>query len=418
MIAADEGPRDRALVSGRGTPILKGMHAHFGLRAVALLGLLAAASLMPGSGLAAPGLPPSAASKSNPPDLDLSDLGERWGRGVEAAIESAYRACFRTFVIGDRILTLRIPFGENNDRAELAGNGLSIRGGGKADPRLLWDEIGKLLAAPDFAAYQASLSDGAEKAIVFDLSKRSWEENRDLFLLTRAKAGLYPGLPHKPVVLSEGEGLDAAAVYDYLFAVGGLGMDCSGFVWHSLTTVARAGGLDLARVFGRQAGSPSPTTTSLYIGTWFFTPNNKAFDLVDDRIDRLQPADIIVFRDEKGVPVHSAVIQSIDLKAGRLRYLQSTDEAPRNQRGVHESYINFDPAAPRTRLGDPSVIWLQTREAAFSGEPASTFMDDGARYRAWTNEGVYARTGRGGGFVVRLKALAPAIKRLTQRGLK
>jgi hypothetical protein len=38
--------------------------------------------------------------------------------------------------------------------------------------------------------------------IVFDLAKRSWEENRDLFLLARTKVGLYPGLPNRPMVLS------------------------------------------------------------------------------------------------------------------------------------------------------------------------------------------------------------------------
>jgi hypothetical protein len=347
-----------------------------------------------------------------PAEPDLSDLAERWGRGVEAAIESAYRLCFRTFVIEGRIITLRMPFGENNDRSELAGGNLAIQGGGKADPRLLWEGITALLAGPDFQAYASSLSDGREKVIVFDLAKRSWEESRDLFLLARTKAGLYPGLPHRPMVLSTGAGLDAGAVYDYLFAVGGLGMDCSGFVWHSLGTVAKAGGLDLYKALGKQIGAPNAGTASLYIGTWFFTPNNRAFDLVDDRIEKLQPADIIVFRDEKGTPVHSAIIQSIDRVAGRIRYLQSTDEAPREERGIHESFIEFDPGAAGQRLGDAGVRWLQHREAAFSGEPASTFPDDGARYRAWTNEGRFAGTGRGGGFVVRLKALAPAIKRL------
>ena len=225
----------------------------------------------------------------NPPAStpDLSDLRERWGQGVEAAIESAYRECFRTFVIDGRIVTLRMPFGENNDRAELAGGGLSIRGGGKADPRLLWEAIGTLIAGADFSAYSSALSDGNEKVIVFDLAKRRWEESHDLFLVARAKAGLYPGLPHKPVVLSTGAGLDQGAVYDYIFAVGGLGMDCSGFVWHCLSTVARAGGLDLPRALGKQAGTSSSYYASLYIGTWFFTPNNRAFELVDDRISKL-----------------------------------------------------------------------------------------------------------------------------------
>lgn len=372
-----------------------------------MLALLCAATL----GLASAGTGRSPAGTPT----DLSDLSERWGRGVEAAIETAYRDCFRTFVVDGSIMTLRIPFGENTDRSELAGTDLSVKGGGKADPTELWSEIAQLLVSDDFRAYDAALGDGNEKVIVFDLAKRSWEVSHDLFLVARAKSGLYPGLPHRPVVLSEGKGIDEGAVYDYLFAVGGLGMDCSGFVWHALSVVAKEGGVDLARALGKYAGAPTKATTSLYIGTWFFTPENKAFRLVNDRIANLRPADIIVFRDKDGKPVHSAIIQSIDRTKGVIRYLQSTDEAPREVRGVHESYISYDPSLPDLRLSDPSLVWSQRREAAFDGEPASAFPDDGSRYRAWLNEGIFAGTGRGGGFVVRVKALDPAIKKLSAR---
>ncbi len=349
---------------------------------------------------------------------NLSDLGELWGHGVEAAIESAYRDCFRTFVVDGNLVTIRIPFGENTDRSELAGTDLSIKGGGKADPEELWKQIGALLQGQDFRNYENALGDGNEKVIVFDLAKRSWEVSHDIFLVARARSGLYPGLPHRPVVLSTGMGVDPGAIYDYLFAVGGLGMDCSGFVWHALSTVAKAGGVDLARALGRYSGAPTRATTSLYIGTWFFTPNNKAFELVDDRISRLRPADIIVFRDQNGKTVHSSIIQSIDRKTGVIRYLQSTDEAPREVRGVHESFIHFDPAHPEVRLSDPSLVWSQRREAAFDGEPASAFPDDGSRFRAWFNQGIFAGTGMGGGFVVRVKALAPAIRKLNAANAK
>lgn len=374
-------------------------------RALALLLCLLSLSL---SASGAKTKPPASGS---PPDF--SDLAEKWGHGVEAAIESAYRDCFRTFVIDGRLVTIRIPFGENTDRSELAGTDLSVKGGGKADPAELWTEIGALLQSDDFRNYDKALSDGNEKVIVFDLATRSWEVSRDIFLVARARSGLYPGLPHKPVVLSTGAGIDTGAIYDYLFAVGGLGMDCSGFVWHALSTVARAGGVDLARALSRYTGAPSRATTSLYIGTWFFTPNNRAFELVDDRISKLRPADIIVFRDKDGKPVHSAIIQSIDRKAGVIRYLQSTDEAPRDVRGVHESYIFFDPEHQERRLTDISLVWSQRREAAFDGEPASAFPDDGSRYRAWLDEGKFAGSGHGGGFVVRVRALAPAIKKLS-----
>jgi hypothetical protein len=95
---------------------------------------------------------------------------------------------------------------------------------------------------------------------------------------------------------------------------------------------------------------------------------------------------------------HSAIVQSVDFSAGIIRYLQCTDEAPLAQRGVHDSYIHFDPARPAISLGDPSLVWSQTRYPPFPGEKASPFSDDGERYRAYPE--------LGGGRVVRLKALA------------
>jgi hypothetical protein len=94
--------------------------------------------------------------------------------------------------------------------------------------------------------------------------------------------------------------------------------------------------------------------------------------------------------------VHSAIIQSVDMRKGIVRYLQSTDEAPLNERGVHESLIYFDSAHPETALSDPSLVWSQNRYPPFPGEQASAFSDDGERYRAY-----------GGGRVVRLRVLAP-----------
>jgi hypothetical protein len=89
---------------------------------------------------------------------------------------------------------------------------------------------------------------------------------------------------------------------------------------------------------------------------------------------------------------HSAIIQSVDHGRGIIRYLQSTDEAPQNERGIHESFIYFDPAQPDVSLSDPGLNWTQQRQAPFPGEKASPFSDDGKRYRAF-----------GGGRVVRFK---------------
>ena len=128
---------------------------------------------------------------------------------------------------------------------------------------------------------------------------------------------------------------------------------------------------------------------------------------VKDELRNLAPGDVILFRDDKGRAVHSAIIQSIDLKAGTLRYLQSTDEAPLAERGVHDSYIYFDPAKPELSLKDPALRWTQKRFPPFPGEQASPFSEDGERYRAYPEFGA--------GKVVRLKAMAAPIKRINAR---
>jgi hypothetical protein len=98
---------------------------------------------------------------------------------------------------------------------------------------------------------------------------------------------------------------------------------------------------------------------------------------------------------------HSAVIQSVDLAAGVIRYLQCTDEAPLLERGVHESFIRFDPSRPELSLSDPSLTWTQGRYPPFPGEKASPFSDDGERFRAYPE--------KGGGRVVRIRAVSAAI---------
>jgi hypothetical protein len=150
-------------------------------------------------------------------------------------------------------------------------------------------------------------------------------------------------------------------------------------------------------------GAPASADAALYVGTNFFSPRNKALREIRDEIRNLQPGDVILFRAEDGEPLHSSIIQSIDLAAGRIRYLQSTDEAPLEERGVHESFILFDPARPDSSLRDPGLVWTQRREPAFPGEILSAYPDDGARYRAAIG---------GGGTVVRLTALAKAVERI------
>jgi hypothetical protein len=126
-----------------------------------------------------------------------------------------------------------------------------------------------------------------------------------------------------------------------------------------------------------------------------------------DEIRNLRPADILLFRSADGAMSHSAIIQSIDFSKGVIRYLQCTDEAPLQERGVHESFIYFDPAKPQLTLSNPELRWTQKRYAPFPGEKDSPFSDDGERYRAFPE--------KGGGRVVRLRALEQAIAKLNKR---
>ncbi|MDR1147922.1 MAG: peptidoglycan endopeptidase, partial [Spirochaetaceae bacterium] len=113
------------------------------------------------------------------------------------------------------------------------------------------------------------------------------------------------------------------------------------------------------------------------------------------------PADILLFRAVNGSMAHSAIIQSIDFSRGIIRYLQNTDEAPLSERGVHESFIYFNPKRASLSLKDASLEWSQKRFSPFPGERDSAFSDDGQRYRAY-----------GGGRVVRLRAMPSIIAKL------
>jgi cell wall-associated NlpC family hydrolase len=353
----------------------------------------------------APVLPATAEAAS--PDAGnlaaFSKASVEWGNGVEAIIEEAYRKCFRTYIVDGKVMTLHMPFGQNDERSELADGTLPVWGGGKADPLALWDGIDQILVSEDFKTYVSTLSGGREKIIVFDLEARTWSTMADQFYIDRMSGGDYPGLPAKPFVLNLGSGITPEDVYNYLYCVGRVGMDCSGFVWYALKSVAGAGGINLDRTVVRSSGAPRSAKAPLFIGTRFFDPRNGYLTEVRDEIRNLRPGDIILFRDEDGNPVHSGIIQSINRISGVIRYLQSTDEAPQEERGVHESFITFDPSNPGASLRDPSVIWKQKREAAFIGELDSPYKDDGERYRS----------GKWGGTIVRLRSIQGLIARLS-----
>jgi hypothetical protein len=337
----------------------------------------------------------------------FSDPARIWGNGIERIIEQAYRACFKTRIIGDKVMNIRMPFAENNERDLLIETGWEFLGNGKWDSAMLWPVIEDIFDSEDFARYIDVLSDGREKVMIFDISEQRWSTSEDLFDIARMKAGSYRGLPHRPYVFATGNGIEETDVYNYLYCIGLTGMDCSGFVWYVLTWIARQGNLDLGRSLTRALGVRSGDDPAWYVGTSFFNSKSSHMSAVQDSIKNLRPADIILFRGPDGAMAHSAVIQSVDMKQGVIRYVQCTDEAPLNERGVHDSYIRFDPAKPNTSLSDSSLEWTQLRQAPFPGEKASPFSDDGERYRAFSK--------LGGGRVVRLRLLVPVIERLNRK---
>jgi hypothetical protein len=290
-----------------------------------------------------------------------------------------------------------MPFAQNNERDKLTETEWGFIEGGKGNPVYLWERINEILDSPDFAHYTAVLSDGREKVIMFDLPTQTWSYTRELFTIARMKAGSYQGLLHRPYVLVNGQGLTEPDVYNYLYCVGLVGMDCSGFVWHILSFVAAHRGMDLGQTLRRALGVTGANNPAWYAGTAFFNSQSTHMISVTDEIRNLRPLDILLFRSSDGEMGHAAIIQSIDFNAGIIRYLQNTDEAPYNERGAHDSFIFFNPALPQTSLRDPSLVWTKRRYAPFPGERPSAFSDDGERYRAFPE--------LGGGRVVRLRVL-------------
>jgi hypothetical protein len=327
-----------------------------------------------------------------------SQASADWGNGIEALIEDAFRKCFRTYIIDGRVFTLHLPFAENNERPDTSGGKIPVTGGGKADPAELWDLISGMIESEDFHSYVAALSDGREKVVLFDLPARRWSVDTGWYAIQEMKSGAYLGQAHQPAILSRGRGITPPDIYNYLYGMGRTGIDCAGFVWYVLKSVAKSGGLDLDRALARYLGAPTPSLSPLYVGSWFFDPRNRNLERISDKVSNLRPGDVIMFRGEDGTTAHTAVIQSVDLARGRIRYLQSTDVAAQDDRGVHESFITFDPARPDISLKDPSVVWHQRRSAPFTGESGTEFYSDGDRYRAFPQFG--------GGAVVRLRLLA------------
>ncbi|GMO59254.1 MAG: hypothetical protein Ta2G_19150 [Termitinemataceae bacterium] len=325
----------------------------------------------------------------------FADPKEVWGNGVEAVIERAFRQCFKSYFIDGQLVNVRMPFAENHERDQLVDGGWEFLGKGKSAPPLLWPVINSTLQSSDFAKYIEALKSGKEQVIIFDIASQKWDVSFDIFDIARMKAGSYHGLPHKPYVLVNGKGVKESDVYNYLYCIAWTGLDCSGFVWYTLSYIAEQRGINLGQALRRSLGMPSGGTAANFAGTSFYNSPSSEIIAVDDKIKNLRSGDIMLFRWTDGTMAHSAIIQSVNFSSGVIRYLQDTDEAPQEERGVHDSYIYFNPKKTNLSLQDESLQWSQKRFSPFPGERESAFSDDGQRYRAY-----------GGGRVVRLRIMA------------
>ncbi len=297
---------------------------------------------------------------------------------VERVIDTSFRSHFHAQRIAGSVMTLRMPFGMNGEREGTPGYVQEFAFGGKGSPEEIWPLVDAALASDSFKGYVARLLEPREQAVIFDLERRSYTVSYDRKLLDLLGKGPYPGTETKVHVLRFGGHVTEVDVYNYLYAVAGLGVDCAGFVYTVAKSVLRALGVDADREYARLWGV-SAARAAQYAGLSFYDPRNGYTETASERIEDLRPGDLILFRGSDGFFKHSAIIQSIDLEEGMLRYVQSTDWAPADERGVHASVVRF--GDPRLTLRDPSLSWLQQVRPPFRGEVEPRYWrTDGHRY--------------------------------------
>ncbi|UCF95891.1 MAG: hypothetical protein JSV89_11965 [Spirochaetaceae bacterium] len=317
---------------------------------------------------------------------------------VEQLIETAFQKYFRSYRIADKSLTLRMPFGLNFEREGGPGYSQTFYLDGKGTPEQLWPYIDSVLASEQFAGYVKAITSPGDKVILFELERQAYSLVRDQELFESLRRGSYLGTPTRILVPRNATELTEADVYNYLYAVASVGVDCSGFTFYIHDSLARAYGMDMSAMLGEKWRT-SPKQVGKRVGLWFYDPVSGYTETLDDRIENLRPADVILFRGSDGRLKHSAVIQSIDLQKGLLRYVQCTDWAVEPERGVHQSVIVFDPSRPQVSLRHYSVIWMQQVRPPFDGElEPRDWLTDRDRY-AWY-------PAAGGSLVVRLQYLA------------
>jgi hypothetical protein len=308
-------------------------------------------------------------------------------RRVEHLIEKVFLEYFREYTIAGKRVILRMPFALNDERESGHGYTQLFYREGKGTPAELWPYIDKVLASQDFTRYAGEIASPGQKAVVFNLAHRSYWVSRNRQLIDALGMDSYPGTPSRIFVRRSEAALTEADVYNYLYAVATVGVDCSGFSYHVQEEVAKAYRVDLNAVLAKELRT-SPRKMRARVGLRFFDPANGHTEVVGDCIINLRPGDLILFRGSDGKLKHSAVIQSVDFDKGIIHYMQSTDWAPEEERGVHLSMIRFDPERAGESLRHYSVRWLQQVRPPFEGEEEPRdWLTDRDRYLWYTVAG-------------------------------
>lgn len=305
------------------------------------------------------------------------------GAVIEEWIDEVYRNCIRSVTIGGREIEMAIPFGQNGERFEEQ----FIYRGGKGEPLQIWNRIERLIESADFSRYRETIESPGPKLIIFDLEKRTWFAIRDSESVKKLWALPYPGTKKTVFHYIRASEFSLRDLYNYLYCIGSVGLDCSGLVYNIQKAIALNLGSDLDWVLaGKLNRDPSEIPGLIGLPLYYSRPD--LWERIDDRILNLRPGDIFLFMGREGRFRHSAVIQSIDWVKGEICYIQCTDWALQHQRGVHKSYIYFNPDTPFIRISDQTVEWTQRIEPTFPGEPElAWWKTDGDRFRSYRDFG-------------------------------
>ena len=198
---------------------------------------------------------------------------------VQKIIATAFREYFRNYRIAGQSLSLRMPFALNYERQGGPGYSQSFYLGGKGTPQQLWPYIDSVVASAGFLDYVEGVTSPGDKIIVFELERKAYSISRDPELIESLRKGIYPGTATRIFVHKRGAALSEADVYNYLYAVASVGVDCSGFTFYIHDSIAQAYGLELTALLGEQ-WKTDPGNVRARVGLWVYDPASGYTDAI------------------------------------------------------------------------------------------------------------------------------------------